>query len=162
MTAFGEACSLVEAALAGAVRRQALSELAPSADLGRALTRLRDGLRAHVVAAGGRRVSFGGFVADFDRRTRAEGFHVLHDWDGHADRVNPDTIPIDVVNYLIEVGGGGPPDPAAVAILLDYYFFNILCLLSLRIWDAGGADDNLQRLRALPPPPHAAERTPPP
>ncbi len=149
MTAFGEACSLVEAALAGAFRRQAVSELSASADLGRALTRLRDGLRAHVVAAGGRRVSFGGFVADFDRRTRAEGFHVLHDWDGQADRVNPDTIPIDVVNYLIEVGGGGPPDPAAVAILLDYYFFNILCLLSLRIWDAGGADDNLERLGRL-------------
>src|SRR4029453_15000570 len=92
--------------------------------LGRALTRLRGGLAAHVLAAGGRTVSFDGFVADFDRRTRADGFHVLHDWDGKADRVNPDTIPVDVLNYLIAIGGGGPPDPAALAILLDYYLFN--------------------------------------
>jgi hypothetical protein len=41
------------------------------------------------------------------------------------------------------------PDPAVVAVLLDYYLFNILCLLSLRIWDAGGADDNLERLGRL-------------
>src|SRR5260221_267515 len=135
--------------LAGRFRRQRVSGLSASADLGRALPRLRGGVRGHVVAAGGRRVSFGGFVADFDRRPRAEGFPVLHDWDGQADRVNPDTIPVDVVNYLIEVGGGGPPDPAAVAILLDYYLFNILCLLSLRIPDAGGADDNLERLGRL-------------
>ena len=102
-----------------------------------------------MLAAGGRTVSFDGFAADFDRRTRADGFHVLHDWDGKADRVNPDTIPVDVLNYLIAIGGAGPPDPAVVAILLDYYLFNILCLLSLRIWDAGGADDNLQRLGRL-------------
>jgi hypothetical protein len=47
------------------------------------------------------------------------------------------------------MGGDGPPDPAVLAILLDYYLFNILCLLSMRIWDAGGADDNLERLRRL-------------
>jgi hypothetical protein len=149
MTAFGEACALVETALAGRFRRQAVGELTASPDLGRALTRLREGLGAHVLAAGGRKVSFDGFVADFDRRTRADGFHVLHDWDGKSDRVNSDTIPVDVLNYLIAMGGGGPPDSAVVAILLDYYLFNILCLLSLRIWDAGGADDNLERLGGL-------------
>jgi hypothetical protein len=149
MTAFGEACALVEAALAGRFRRQAVSELTASPDLGHALARLREGLGAHVLAAGGRKVSLDGFVADFDRRTRADGFHVLHDWDGKADRVNPDTIPVDVLDYLIAMGGGGPPDSAVVAILLDYYLFNILCLLSLRLWDASGADDNLERLDGL-------------
>ena len=148
-TAFGEACALVETALAGEFRRQAVSELSGAPNLARALTRLRDGLAAHVLAAGGRKVSFGGVIADFDRRTRADGFHVLHDWDGKADRVNPDTIPVDVLNYLIARGGDGEPDPAVVAILLDYYLFNLLCLLSLRIWDAGGADDNLERLGRL-------------
>ena len=130
MTAFGEACALVEAALAGRFRRQAVSELTASPDLGHALARLREGLGAHVLAAGGRKVSLDGFVADFDRRTRADGFHVLHDWDGKADRVNPDTIPVDVLDYLIAMGGGGPPDSAVVAILLDYYLFNILCAVS--------------------------------
>lgn len=149
MAAFGEACSLVETALGGAFRRQAAGELCAAPDLGRALARLRDGLRAHAVVAGARRISFDGFVRDFDRRTRADGFHVLHDWDGKADRVNADTIPVDVANYLIDVGGGGPPDPVVLAILLDYYLFNILCLLSLRIWDGGSADDNLERLGLL-------------
>jgi hypothetical protein len=149
MTAFGEACALVETAIADGFRRQAVGELSAAPDLGRALTRLRQSLGAHVLAAGGRKVPFDGFVADFDRRTRADGFHVLHDWDGKSDRVNPDTIPVDVLNYLIAIGGGGPPDSAVVAILLDYYLFNILCLLSLRIWDAGSADDNLERLGGL-------------
>jgi hypothetical protein len=149
MAAFGEACSLVETALSGAFRRQAVAELSASADLGGALTRLGAGLRADVLGAGGRQVRFDGFVPDFDRRTRADGFHVLHDWDGKADRVNPDTIPVDVLRYLIAVGGGGPPDPAVLAILLDYYLFNLLCLLSLRIWDGGSADDNLDRLGRL-------------
>ena len=148
-TGFGDACALVEAALAPAFRRQAALELSESADLGRSLSRVREGLAAHVLAAGGRLVSFGGFVPEFDRRTRADGFHVLHDWDGKADRVNPDTIPVDVLNYVMAMGGAGPPDPAVVAMLLDYYLFNILCLLSLRIWDAGSADDNLARLGRL-------------
>lgn len=149
ITAFGDACALVETALAGGFRRQAVTDLSAAPTLGRALMRLRDGLAAHVLAAGGRKVSFDGFVAEFDRRTRADGFHVLHDWDGKADRVNPDTIPVDVLNYVIAQGGFGPPDPAVVAILLDFYLFNLLCLLSLRIWDAGGADDNLDRLDRL-------------
>jgi hypothetical protein len=149
MAAFDEACSFVEMALTGAFRRHAVGELSAAADLGRALTRLRDGLGANALAAGGRTLSFDGFVRDFDRRARADGFHVLHDWDGKADRVNPDAIPVDVANYLIEVGAGGPPDPPVVAILLDYYLFNILCLLSLRIWDGGSADENLEGLGRL-------------
>jgi hypothetical protein len=149
MAAFGEACALVDAVLAGPFRRQAVGEVSASPDLGRALERLRDGLRVNALAAGGRSVPLDGFVADFDRRTRADGFHVLHDWDGRADRVNQETIAVDVLDYLIAIGGGGPSDPKVVAVLLDYYLFNILCLLSLRIWDAGSADDNLARLGRL-------------
>ena len=98
MAAFGEACSFVEMALTGAFRRHAVGELSAASDLGRALTRLRDGLGANALAAGGRTLSFDGLVPDLDRRTRADGFHVLHDWDGKAGRVNPDIIPVDVAN----------------------------------------------------------------
>ena len=79
----------------------------------------------------------------------ALGFHVLHDWDGIADRVNDDIIPVDVAHYLIDKRGAEPADPAALAILLDYYFVHLLALLSLRIWDEGDADANLDRVAAL-------------
>ena len=74
---------------------------------------------------------------------------MLHDWDGKADHVNDDIIPVDVLDYLTTQRGGEPPDAAALAILLDYYFFHLLALLSLRIWDDGDADANLDRLDAL-------------
>src|SRR6185295_8452496 len=82
----------------------------------------------------------------FDRRTRDDGFHVLNDWDGKADTVNEDIIPVDVLHYLIDTRGDDPVDRVALAILLDYYFLHLLALLSLRIWDGGDADANLDRL----------------
>ena len=71
----------------------------------------------------------------------------MHRLDGKA--VASGHHPVDVASYLIGVGGGGPADPVVLAILLDYYLFNILCLLSLRIWDGGSADDNLERVGLL-------------
>jgi hypothetical protein len=85
----------------------------------------------------------------YDRRTREEGFHVLNDWDGKADRVNDDIIPVDVLHYVADQRGGDPPDPVVVAILVDYYFFHLLQLLSVRIWDEGDPDENLNRLSVL-------------
>ena len=111
-----------------------------------ALLRLRDSMRSHAWKAGGRQLNFGRIVKTFDRRTRDDGFHVLNDWDGKADTVNEDIIPVDVLHYLIDTRGGDPVDRLALAILLDYYFFHLLALLSLRIWDDGDADANLDRL----------------
>ena len=106
-------------------------------------------MRSHAWKAGSQAIALGRFVKEFDATTRGEGFHVLNDWDGKADRVNEDTIPVDVLNYLIARRGGEPPDAAVLAILLDYYFANLLALLCLRIWDEGDADANLDRLNAL-------------
>src|SRR5262249_13363427 len=89
------------------------------------------------------------FVNAFDRETQAEGFHVLHDWDGKSDHVNADTIPIDVLDYVARLRGDDPADPRVVAILLDYYFVHLLELCALRLWDDGDADANLDRLAAL-------------
>ncbi len=57
-----------------------------------------------------------------------------------------DIIPIDVLDYVIARRGAEPLDPIVLAILLDYYFLHLLSLLSLRIWDEGDADANLDRL----------------
>src|SRR5690348_6382966 len=87
-TLFDAACASLETALRGDARRAVVDDVAAAEPFGEALVRLRDRLRSD------------GWIRELDRRTRAEGFHVLHDWDGKADQVNPDIIPIDVLNYI--------------------------------------------------------------
>ena len=146
---FDDGCAQIEAALIGTMRREIVADAAASKDFGRALLRLRERMRANAWSAGSQRVNLERIVNAFDLRTRQDGFHVLHDWDGKADRVNDDIIPIDVLNYVVHRRGGDPPDARALAILVDYYFFHILALFSLRIWDEGDADANLDRLDQL-------------
>src|SRR5438270_3443448 len=128
---FTDACALVDQALRG--RTRTVADLARSQPFGRALARLRDLLRAN---------SFDPFLRSFDHRTRQEGFHVLHDWDGKADSVSADTIPVDVLDYVASLRGTEPADARGIAILLDYYYFHVLQLLSVRVWDEGDADAN--------------------
>jgi len=146
---FDDACAALDQALAGSFRRDVVAEAAAARDLRDALLRLRDSMRSHAWKASGRQLNFGRIVKTFDRRTRDDGFHVLNDWDGKADTVNDDIIPVDVLHYLIDTRGGDPVDRLALAVLLDYYFFHLLALLSLRIWDDGDADANLDRLDRL-------------
>jgi len=149
MASFEEACALVELALTGSARQETVAEVAHATNLRAALLRLRDSMRSHAWKAGTRTIALGHSVKTFDARTRDEGFHVLHDWDGKADTVNEDIIPVDVLHYLIDQRGAEPADRTAIAVLVDYYFLHLLTLLSLRIWDEGGADDNLDRLDRL-------------
>ncbi|HXI27027.1 MAG TPA: hypothetical protein VNG89_01350, partial [Vicinamibacterales bacterium] len=139
-TAFSEACAVVERALAGSARQQLVSELAKSRPFGKALARLRQHVRANALEP---------FLTPFDHRTRQEGFHVLHDWDGKADHVSEEMIPVDVLDYVARLRGGEETHAPALAVLLDYYYFHVLQLLSLRIWDEGDADANLDRVGQL-------------
>jgi hypothetical protein len=146
---FDRACALVETALGGRTRQDIVIDLSESTSLRGALLRLRDAMRANAWRSGRHRINLDSIIKKFDRATRRDGFHVLHDWDGQADRVSESTIPIDVLDYLIVERGAGPPDRRVLAILLDYYFLHVLALLSLRIWDEGHADDNLDRVNQL-------------
>ena len=146
---FAEACALLARALDGNVRREIVAEVSTSKDFRTALLRLRDSMRSNAWKSGGAELNLGRLVRKFDRLTRADGFHVLHDWDGIADRVNEDTIPVDVLHYVIEQRGDAAIDPPILAILLDYYFMHLLALLSLRVWDEGDPDDNLDELDRL-------------
>jgi len=139
-TDFSDACSLVERALNGSAREHLVRDLARSQPFDRALGRLRDEMRAN---------AFDAFLNRCDHRTRQEGFHVLHDWDGVADRVADDTIPVNVLDYVAARRGGEPTDARALALLLDYYYFHVLQLLAVRVWDEGDADANLGRLDSL-------------
>jgi hypothetical protein len=146
---FEGACALVETILTGAGRLEIVAAASTSKDLTQALLRLRAAMRANVWKAGAQKIDLDAFISKYDRKTRQDGFHVLHDWDGKADHVNEDIIPVDVLEYLIDKRGAEPPDRDALAILLDYYFVHVLSLLALRIWDEGDPDGNLDRIAHL-------------
>ena len=149
MTAFNDACALLDRALQGSFRRDIVADVSGAKDFRTALYRLRDRMRIDVWDAPGGEIRLNRFSAPWDSRTRQDGFHVLHDWDGKAEKVNPETIAVDVLNYLARLRGTEPPDRAALAILLDYYFLNLLALMSLRVWDEGDPDANVDRLEDL-------------
>lgn len=149
MVSFAESCEALARVLDASFRREVLAAVAKDADYNTALLRLRDRMRAHVWNAGPQTVNLSAMVRAYDERTRADGFHVLNDWDGRADSVSPDIIPVDVLHYVARLRGSGPIDVGSLAILLDYYLFHLLCLLSLRLWDDGDPDRNFDRLNLL-------------
>jgi len=146
---FDETCADIERLLTGDVRSEIVAHAAKSRTLGDALQRLRRSMRGDAWSAGADRVDLASAVRTLDAATRRDGFHVLHDWDGRADHVNEHTIPIDVLDYIVRLRGGDAPDTAVLSMLFDYYSVNLLALLSLRVWDDGDADANLDRMGAL-------------
>lgn len=146
---FEETCSLLDEALRGSFRREVLDQAAAAPRMRDSLLRLRESMRSHNWAVGDHHYSLRRPIHELDAVTRREGLHALHDWDGIADKVNEDTIAVDVLHYLMEHRGDEAPDRTSLAILLDYYFIYLLGLLSLRLWDGGDADENLDRLGSL-------------
>lgn len=146
---FEQACNLVGSALRGSARQEIVAAAARATNLGAALLKLRDSMRANEFKAGAHQIFLDRMVRTYDGRTRGEGFHVLHDWDGVSQQVNPDIIPVDVLHFLIEQRGTEPATTIELAILLDYYFAHVLALLTLRVWDEGDADRNLDRVNEL-------------
>ena len=146
---FDHACALVASALEGSARREIVDDFASAETLGAALKPLRDAMRANQFRARGHQIFLDRAVRSYDGRTRTEGFHILHDWDGVAQQTNPDIIPIDVLHFIAEQRGAEPASRAELEILLDYYFMHVLALLTTRVWDEGNADENLARIDAL-------------
>jgi hypothetical protein len=82
----------------------------------------------------------------FDYLARQDGFHVLNDWDGKANRLIEQTIPVDVLNYVL---ARNETNARAPGILLDYYFVYLLALLSLRVWDEDDPNEGIEKLSRL-------------
>jgi hypothetical protein len=146
---FDSACSLVESALADGVRREVVAAAAAALDARTAFSRVRDQMRSHRWVAGATHIALDALVGDYDARTRRDGLHVLNDWDGKADHVNPDPIAVDVATFLVDRSQSERPDPRALAVLVDYYFLYVLALLVVRVWDDGDADANFDRVGGL-------------
>jgi hypothetical protein len=146
---FEQTCAMVESALSGGARDAIVDEFAGAGTLGAALKPLRDAMRANQFRVRGHQIFLDRAITAYDGRTRAEGFHILHDWDGVAQQTNPDIIPIDVLQFLADQRGEEPASRIELAILLDYYFMHVLALLTMRIWDDGDPDENLARVDGL-------------
>ena len=146
---FERACDALQAALAGNFRRDVIEAAARLHPLERALAQLRRGMRTHLWRLGGAHLDLAEIVDALDRAARREGFHVLHDWDGKADAVTPNSIALDMVEYLIAQRGTSPTERAAIAIVIDFYFLYLLALVAMRAWEAGDAGSNLDRVTAL-------------
>ena len=146
---FDSACSLVESALTGRVRRDVVEAAAAAPDARTALSRVRDQMRSHRWVAGSTRIALDALVGNYDARTRRDGLHVLNDWDGKADHVNPDPIAVDVATFLVDRSPAERADPRTLAILVDYYFLYLLALLVVRVWDDDDADANFDRVGGL-------------
>jgi len=146
---FTRACALIEAALAGDERRRLVKALCAKRSPSGALSRLAQALRTNLRELDARYAALDSLVPLLDARTRRDGFHVLHDWDGAADRFNPETLVVDVASFAVDRRGDESGHEAVAAILLDYHYLNLLALLSLRVWDEGDPDANLDRLDAL-------------
>jgi hypothetical protein len=146
---FANICELMTPVLNGPARADIVAAAAKAARMPEALARLADGIRGHVFQSSQGVIRFAKLIQRYDSLTRAEGFHAFNDWDGISDRVNQDTIPIDVLNYIAELRKNDATDHRVLAILVDYYFMHVLSLMALRIWDDGNANANLDRLGDL-------------
>ena len=146
---FERACDALQAALAGNFRRDVVETVAHVQPLGRALERFRLGMRTHLWQIGDARLDLRDIIDTLDQGARREGFHVLHDWDGKADAVTPNSIALDMVEYLIAQRGTAATERAAISIVIDFYFLYLLALVAMRAWEAGDAGANLDRVTAL-------------
>ena len=146
---FERACALVESALRGPAREELVNDVSAAATLGESLTRLRESLRANTFKTSSQQIHLDKMIRSYDGRTRADGFHILNDWDGKSQQVNPEIIPVDVLDFVIAQKGDEPPNAVIPAILLDYYYMHVLALLTMRVWDDGDPDANFDRVDHL-------------
>jgi hypothetical protein len=131
------------------LRRRLAEHLAAGRSMKEALALLRRMMRGHIWTIEGRVWPLTADVHAMDLATQREGFHALHDWDGIADHVNPEIIPVDVLDFVAHHRAGAQATPDAIALLIDYYFFHLLSLMSLRIWDHDNPDTELGRVSVL-------------
>jgi hypothetical protein len=135
--AFESACDLLQTILGDDARARIIA--------GQRLKALREAIRSNSFPG----VPLQRIVHRLDARTRDDGFHALHDWDGKAERFLEDTIPLEVASYALANCASGASEKTVLAILLDYYLLYVLALLALRAWDDGDANENLDRVSRL-------------
>lgn len=146
---FDRACAALTQALDGSFRRDLVAAASRSRTLGPGLSQIGGAMRSHVWRAGGITIDLADAIDALDQATRVEGFHVLHDWDGKAARVTPNSIAVDMLEFTAAHVGHAPMNAAVLAMAVDYYFLYALALLAMRAWDSDDAGAALDRVSAL-------------
>jgi hypothetical protein len=146
---FNRACAALADALDGPFRRDVVAAASRSRTLGHGLNQIGAAMRSHVWRAGDRTIDLADVLARLDQDTRHEGFHVLHDWDGKAARVTPNSIAVDMLEFTAAHLGNEPMNPAVLAMAIDYYFMYALALVAMRAWDTDEAGAALDRVTTL-------------
>lgn len=147
--AFADLCHVMVPVLAGTARHDIIDAAARAPRLSDALAALGRAIDANTFDTGGGPVRLARLIRHFDGLSHAEGFHPLHDWDGVAVRINDSTIAMDVIRYVAALRANDATDRRVLAIAIDYYFMHVLSLMSLRVWDNGDANANLDQLDQL-------------
>jgi hypothetical protein len=143
------ACHELAEFVRGRARADLVDEAMRDRSLAHALARLRAGMRSHDWSTRHWQVDLGPAVKALDQASRQDGLHVLHDWDGKAAQVTPNSIAVDVVDFVSARRGSDPPDRSTLAIALDYYLLYVLALLATRAWDTGDPAGHMDRVTAL-------------
>jgi hypothetical protein len=146
---FDDVCSRLETVLAGDARAEIVRAAAFKSNMREALVKLRRAFELHAIELGGQKIKLTAEIRELDRATRVEGFNAMNDWNGPAVSISRTTIPVDMLNFVIEKRGTEDADLRVLAILVDFYFLYLLALLSLRVWDDGRPDDHIGRLQEL-------------
>jgi hypothetical protein len=149
---FDEACQILEEALRGQTRAEILDHLCSAKTFTDALAKLRSAIRAHTFKTRGGQLHLGKIVSAFDAKTKQDGFTVLIDWDGKANRWVDEMIPVDVLDYFVRGVDSvriGERERTSLSILLDYYLLYIVALLAMRVGDEGHTPDNVGRVTGL-------------
>ncbi len=139
---FPEACDLLGRILRGSARRRIIETAGT-------LPRLRENFRSQVFRAGSEPFNLNPIVKTWDSQVPMEGFHVLHDWNGVADKHSEEPITVDVLDYFIGLSPEKYSAATAMAVMLDYHFAYILALLAVNAWDDGDPNENLERISNL-------------
>jgi hypothetical protein len=140
---------VLETLLDSSLRRDVATAAAKQKSMRRGIDYLVERMRSHSWGAAGRDFTLAPAIDALDQATRAEGLHVLHDWNGKEDRVTDDSIAVASLKFASEHIGDRPADAATLAVAIDYYFLYLLALLAMRSWDEGEPGANLDRVTAL-------------
>lgn len=107
-----------------------------------------------------------GLIAELERQTQADGFHILRDWDGRARRFVSDPVSVAMLDfaarmhsataadpraqqYAAEAGIAGPEISRSLALLVDHFVLFVIALLVMRAWDGDQPEADLACIQRL-------------
>jgi hypothetical protein len=142
-----ELCDLLDSILADGTRARLVDRFSTGTSLSAKLRSLRSSMADHRFDEVPGRLAT--LIRKLDRRTRQDGFRVLHSWNHQTHRFTEDIVPVLLLDFFERVEVDDPDHRVTLAILLDYYFLHLLSLCAMRVWDAEDSDVLLERLTGL-------------